>query len=192
MKKRWEAKAANDQLAPGSTIYNTIPKGTPVSVYNTCVGNQWGTWCGHVLSFVKQSGQYKVQIGYGSVNVDVSNVLQRVTVFARYNTNAWAGLQNFQVQSYHEESAAFDVTFTRANGEIGSWTQMSCRHFIIPNGTIVRLRGLNGDCAKYNGKYGQIVQWTRGDIMYKPFIDQYLVRLTPAVQLFVSMESAGL
>ena len=133
------------EYAPGTSIYNTIPAGTDVTLHNlNSVSSHLNGIKGYVVSF--QQGQYKIKRDDdpGYIDADPLALLQNIDVLRR-GTNL-----KMKVVSY----LYGEVYNVNLRGRIYS---LCLDEFIIPNGTIVRLVV---NSPEYNGKFGRIIGWT--------------------------------
>mmetsp|Transcript_30424 Transcript_30424/g.64409 ORF Transcript_30424/g.64409 Transcript_30424/m.64409 type:complete len:213 (+) Transcript_30424:1247-1885(+) len=191
--------------ASGSnTFYDTIPATTRITIQNHDHGGLNGLQ-GCILSYDRRTCLYTVMLD-NTVGSDSTKLLtkpttlfQNVIVCLRaYMAQELGGvfivtllsssLSSSSSPYYYQARYNRPSTSTRAGKMM---TTVLCpEHFIIPNGTVVRLVGLNNN----NGTYGTIVDWkeglidryTRGDESY------YEVRLSDGLLVRVKMENVAL
>ena len=135
------------EYAPGTSIYNTIPVGTDVTLHNpNSVSSRLNGITGYVVSF--QQGQYKIKRAddAGYIGADPLALLQNIDVLSRRIH------KEVKVVSYLSKYNLYNVKSRR-----GLIYSLGLDEFIIPNGTVVRLVV---DSPEYNGKFGRIIGWT--------------------------------
>ena len=138
----WQTRAA-------SSVYNTIPVGTRITLHNLLMPNHLSGLKGSVVSFNSQTGRYVIQLdnSRGTVEADPRALLQNITVWLRWEARFATVVSCRQAIDSYEVSHLFSGTYILRSNEI-----------VTPNGTIVRLEGL-GQRPEYNGKYGKVVSW---------------------------------
>ena len=140
-----QPSTSTSEYAPGTSIYNTIPTGTDVTLHNlNPVSSHLNGITGYVVSF--QQGQYKIKRDHdpGFIDADPLALLQNINVLSR-STH-----KEVKVVSYRYGN----VYIANLRGRIYC---LCLDEFIIPNGTIVRLVV---NSPEYNGKFGRIIGWT--------------------------------
>ncbi|KAL7555148.1 hypothetical protein ACHAWF_018752 [Thalassiosira exigua] len=138
----------SSMFSPGSSHFNTIPAGTPVTTLNNYV-------TGTIVSF--QNGKYSVQMD-GGLRVreeEPSALLQNVNVCVRWDWHILG--MHAKVVSYDEDLRTYEVRHLYHSNIVRT---ISCCGVIIPQGTIVRLEGL-WQRPELNGKSGTVVNWTQ-------------------------------
>ncbi|KAL7527654.1 hypothetical protein ACHAXR_002061, partial [Thalassiosira sp. AJA248-18] len=146
------------QFSPGSSPFNTIPIGTVV-ILHSGFRHLHGIR-GSIVAFLPLTKQYQIQLGVfggGTINADPDMVFQNATVMTRWFTRlANYGVSSVTVNSYHEDDDIYQVSYQHYGTQ--RTDRLHSSEIIIPNGTVVRLKGL-GRKARYNDKYGKIVNW---------------------------------
>ena len=142
-----QSSTSTSEYVPGTTIYNTIPVGTDVTLHNpNSVSSRLNGITGYVVSF--QQGQYKIKRAddAGYIDADPLHLLQNIDVLSRRIH------KEVKVVSYLSKYNLYNVKSRR-----GLIYSLGLDEFIIPNGTVVRLVV---DSPEYNGKFGRIIGWT--------------------------------
>ncbi|KAL7525916.1 hypothetical protein ACHAXR_001219 [Thalassiosira sp. AJA248-18] len=182
---------SSDQYAPGSSQFNTIPAGTHVIIQSSvsllCGQN------GSVRSFNTQAEKYRVRTeDETNVEVEPSFLLQSISVRVR-TSHRLARLHG--VHSVTLVSKMSD-NYYRASYTLGGAQHLvglfdTSNNVVIPNGTIVRLKGLENK-AGYNGRYGKVVNWVERIDECESDTSYYDVQMTSTDIVRVKMMNVGL
>ena len=157
----------------GISLFNTIPKGTSVTV-SSIVTRQFGS----VVHYDSISGKYTVRYSGLVIEAYPAAIFQNILVQLRGDKSL-----NVRVVSYHEKRALFEVNPSY-------YGHLYAYDFIIPNGNIVHLAVA---APAYNGKYGKIVNWTeRFDDATDEDTSFYDVQLSESKTIRVKMANVRL
>ncbi|EJK56107.1 hypothetical protein THAOC_24068 [Thalassiosira oceanica] len=117
---------------------------------------------GTVQSYSAETGQYTVKVDDCSFNdglilIDAGSLFQNITVCLRGLMAQKLGVFLVTLDGYLGEGGSYQVSFS----DRGRARTAAVRpaHFIVPNGTVVRLEGLESR-PDYNMSYGAVMGWT--------------------------------
>ena len=174
-----QPSTSTSEYAPGTSIYNTIPTGTDVTLHNlNPVSSHLNGIKGYVVSF--QQGQYKIKRDDdpGYIDADPLALLQNIDVLRR------SIHKEMKVPSYRSKHNRYNVKSRR-----GLIYSLGLDEFIIPNGTVVRLVV---DSPEYNGKFGRIIGWTESFGSDGADTSRYKVQLSLEKTVLVKMAKVRL
>ena len=169
--------------------FNTFRNGTPVVLQNLENSSHLNGERGKILRYLHTTGTYYVQLESNPrspIAVRQDKILQRITIriigiTSQPNLNGKAAI----ICSYSRERNRYCVRLTRLSSIGTSSREISIQpaNMLIPDGTIVRLEGLERQ-TQWNGKWGTIVHCNVGG--------RYQVRLSRMYSVRVKMENVRL
>ena len=117
---------------------------------------------GTVQAYSANTRQYTVKVDDCSFNdglilIDASSLFQNITVCLRGLMAQKLGVFLVTLDGYVREGGSYQVSFSDRGRKRGATVRPA--HFIVPNGTVVRLEGLESR-PDYNMRYGAVMGWT--------------------------------
>ena len=193
--------AAKDSASPGGAKTGTvsIPAGQCVTIVtgrDERLRHLAGlSLRGTVQAYSADSGQYTVKVDDCSYNnglilIDARSLFQNITVCLRGFMAQKLGVFLVTLDSYFGEGGSYQVSFSD-RGRARTATVRPA-HFIVPNGTVVRLEGLESRRPDYNLKYGAVLGWTERYDGAGDDTSYYEVRLSGGERVNVKMANVCL
>lgn len=176
-------------FTPGSSSFNTIPAGTRVARNDLEPTSHIYRQQGTVQSFNTQTGKYRVMMGESIVEVEPSALCQNINAELR-DISPYYNLGARSVTLWYSEGLGFYEAIYEWDGA-QRHTLLEFFEFIIPNGTIVRLDGLEQKTS-YKGMYGKVVDWVKRTQNDGVDTSYYDIQMSSATTIRVKMANVRL
>ena len=144
---------------------------------------------GSVQSFSTQTGKYRVMIVKLIVEVEPSALCQNINAELR-DISPYYNLGARSVTLWYSEGLGFYEAIYEWDGA-QRHTLLEFFEFIIPNGTIIRLDGLEQKTS-YKGMYGKVVDWVKRTQNDGVDTSYYAIQMSSAIIVRVNMANVHL